>query len=219
MQGQILGSKGKTKRAEKTRRRVLLPVPYFSARHFPRPFKLSLALGLFTGSHEDVCQWTVVFILSVLNWGYIISGQSVLNGPYKFVRVWRYYMHDWVDLLLDFFCPKHGEGFKPSRSPGHPKGSPVPKYWSNNSLRGSVMPRIRKVVEARLYHFSKGNNTKALAIVIFVVGQRGYFRKLYLVSSLEIVLFPIVFLPLFPLSSRRKRSFIDASRENGNERL
>ena len=149
MQGQISGSEGKTKRADKkTGRRVLLPVLYFSACSFPRPFKLSLALGLFKGSHEDVCQWTVVFILSVLNWGYIISRESVLNRPYKFVQIWRYCMHDWVDLLLDFFCPKHGEGLKPSRSLGHPKGSPVPKYWSNNSLWGSVMPRIRIFVRS-----------------------------------------------------------------------
>lgn len=120
---------------------------YFSACSFPRPFKLSLALGLFKGSHEDVCQWTVVFILSVLNWWYIISRESVLNRPYTFVQIWRYCMRDWVDSLLDFFSPKHGEGLKPSRSPDHrPKGSPVPKYWSNDSLRGSVMPRIRKVV-------------------------------------------------------------------------
>ena len=148
MQGQISGSEGKTKRADKkTGRRVLLPVLYFSACSFPRPFKLSLALGLFKGSHEDVCQWTVVFILSVLDWGYIISRESVLNRPYTFVQIWRYCMHDWVDSLLDFFSPKHGEGLKPSRSPGHwPKGSAVPKYWSNDSLRGSVMPRIRKVI-------------------------------------------------------------------------
>ena len=107
---------------KKTGRRVLLPVLYFSVCHFPRPLKLSLALGPFTGSHEDVCQWTVVFILSVLNWGYIISRESVLNRPYtEFVRVWRYCMHDWVDLLLDFFCPKQGQGFKPSRSPGRPR--------------------------------------------------------------------------------------------------
>lgn len=123
MQGQISGSEGKTKRAEKkTGRRVLLPVLYFSACYFPRPFKLSYALGLFKGSHEDVCQWTVVFILSVLNWGYIISRQS-----------WKYEGNVCTIELIYL---------KPSRSPGHPKGSPVPKYWSNNSLWGSVMPRI-----------------------------------------------------------------------------
>lgn len=113
MQGQISGSEGKTKGAEKkTGRRVLLPVLYFSACSFPRPFKLSLALGLFKGSHEDVCQWTVVFILSVLNWGYIISRESVLNRPYTFVQIWRYCMRDWVDSLLDFFSPKHGAGLE-----------------------------------------------------------------------------------------------------------
>lgn len=142
MQGQISGSEGKTKRAEKKNGEKSSSPCYF-----PRPFKLSYALGLFKGSHEDVCQWTVVFILSVLDWGYIISRESVLNRPYTFVQIWRYCMHDWVDSLLDFFSPKHGEGLKPSRSPGHwPKGSPVPKYWSNDSLRGSVMPRICKVV-------------------------------------------------------------------------
>ena len=154
-------------------------------------------------------------------WGYIISRESVLNRPYKFVRVWRYCMHDWVD----FFCPKQGQGFKPSRSPGHFKGSrPVPKYWSNNSLRGSVMPRIRKVVKARLYHFSKGNNAKALVDSlslsrIFVVGQRGYFRKLYLVSSLEIVLFPIVFCHFFLFLQKGNGHSSMTSRKNGNERL
>ena len=131
MQGQISGSEGKTKRAEKkTGRRVLLPVLYFSACYFPRPFKLSLALGLFKGSLEDVCQWTVVFILSVLNWGYIISRQS-----------WK---------SEDNVCTIELIYLKPSRSPGHPKGSPVPKYWSNNSLWGSVTPRIRIVRSFKL---------------------------------------------------------------------
>ena len=131
MQGQISGSEGKTKRAEKkTGRRVLLPVLYFSACSFPRPFKLSLALGLFKGSHEDVCQWTVVFILSVLNWGYIISRQSWKSEGNVCT----------IELIY----------LKPSRSPGHPKGSPVPKYWSNNSLWGSVMPRIRIVRSFKL---------------------------------------------------------------------
>lgn len=132
---------------KKNREKSSSPCSLLFCVFFSPPFKLSLALGLFKGSHEDVCQWTVVFILSVLNWGYIISRESVLNRPYTFVQIWRYCMHDWVDSLLDFFSPKHGEGLKPSRSPGHwPKGSPVPKYWSNDSLRGSVMPRIRKVV-------------------------------------------------------------------------
>lgn len=131
MQGQISGSEGKTKRAEKkTGRRVLLPVLYFSACYFPRPFKLSYALGLFKGSHEDVCQWTVVFILSVLNWGYIISRQSWKSEG----NVCK------IELIY----------LKPSRSPGHPKGSPVPKYWSNNSLWRSVMPRIRIVRSFKL---------------------------------------------------------------------
>ena len=131
MQGQISGSEGKTKRADKkTGRRVLLPVLYFSACSFPRPFKLSLALGLFKGSHEDVCQWTVVFILSVLNWGYIISRQSWKSEGNVCT----------IELIY----------LKPSRSPGHPKGSPVPKYWSNNSLWGSVMPRIRIVRSFKL---------------------------------------------------------------------
>ena len=131
MQGQISGSEGKTKRAQKkTGRRVLLPVLYFSACSFPRPFKLSLALGLFKGSHEDVCQWTVVFILSVLNWGYIISGQSWKSEGNVCT----------IELIY----------LKPSRSPGHPKGSPVPEYWSNNSLWGSVMPRIRIVRSFKL---------------------------------------------------------------------
>lgn len=131
MQGQISGSEGKTKRAgKKTGRRVLLPVFYFSACSFPRPFKLSLALGLFKGSHEDVCQWTVVFILSVLNWGYIISRQSWKSEGNVCT----------IELIY----------LKPSRSPGHPKGSPVPKYWSNNSLWGSVMPRIRIVRSFKL---------------------------------------------------------------------
>ena len=131
MQGQISGSEGKTKRAEKkTGRRVLLPVLYFSACYFPRPFKLSYALGLFKGSLEDVCQWTVVFILSVLNWGYIISRQS-----------WK---------SEDNVCTIELIYLKPSRSPGHPKGSPVPKYWSNNSLWGSVTPRIRIVRSFKL---------------------------------------------------------------------
>lgn len=131
MQGQISGSEGKTKRAEKkTGRRVLLPVLYFSACSFPRPFKLSLALGLFKGSHEDVCQWTVVFILSVLNWGYIISRQSWKSEGNVCT----------IELIY----------LKPSRSPGHPKGSPVPKYWWNNSLWGSVMPRIRIVRSFKL---------------------------------------------------------------------
>ena len=122
MQGQILGSEEKTKRAEKKREKSSSPCFYFSACHFPRPFKLSLPLGLFTGSHEDVCQWTVVFILSVLNWGYIISRESVLNRPYKFVQIWRYCMHDWVDLLLDFFCPKHVEGSETLTVTGSPQG-------------------------------------------------------------------------------------------------
>ena len=131
MQGQISGSEGKTKRADKkTGRRVLLPVLYFSACYFPRPFKLSYALGLFKGSHEDVCQWTVVFILSVLNWGYIISRQSWKSEG----NVCK------IELIY----------LKPSRSPGHPKGSPVPKYWSNNSLWRSVMPRIRIVRSFKL---------------------------------------------------------------------
>lgn len=131
MQGQISGSEGKTKRAEKkTGRRVLLPVLYFSACYFPRPFKLSYALGLFKGSHEDVCQWTVVFILSVLNWGYIISRQS-----------WK---SEGIVCTIELIY------LKPSRSPGHPKGSPVPKYWWNNSLWGSVMPRIRIVRSFKL---------------------------------------------------------------------
>lgn len=131
MQGQISGSEGKTKRAEKkTGRRVLLPVLYFSACYFPRPFKLSYALGLFKGSHEDVCQWTVVFILSVPNWGYIISRQS-----------WK---SEGIVCTIELIY------LKPSRSPGHPKGSPVPKYWSNNSLWGSVMPRIRIVRSFKL---------------------------------------------------------------------
>ena len=131
MQGQISGSEGKTKRAEKkTGRRVLLPVLYFSACYFPRPFKLSYALGLFKGSHEDVCQWTVVFILSVLNWGYIISRQS-----------WK---SEGIVCTIELIY------LKPSRSPGHPKGSPVPKYWSNNSLWGSVTPRIRIVRSFKL---------------------------------------------------------------------
>lgn len=131
MQGQISGSEGKTKRAEKkTERRVLLPVLYFSACYFPRPFKLSYALGLLKGSHEDVCQWTVVFILSVLNWGYIISRQSWKSEGNVCT----------IELIY----------LKPSRSPGHPKGSPVPKYWSNNSLWGSVMPRIRIVRSFKL---------------------------------------------------------------------
>lgn len=131
MQGQISGSEGKTKRAEKkTGRRVLLPVLYFSACYFPRPFKLSYALGLFKGSLEDVCQWTVVFILSVLNWGYIISRQSWKSEGNVCT----------IELIY----------LKPSRSPGHPKGSPVPKYWSNNSLWESVMPRIRIVRSFKL---------------------------------------------------------------------
>ena len=131
MQGQISGSEGKTKRAEKkTGRGVLLPVLYFSACYFRRPFKLSYALGLFKGSHEDVCQWTVVFILSVLNWGYIISRQSWKSEGNVCT----------IELIY----------LKPSRSPGHPKGSPVPKYWSNNSLWGSVMPRIRIVRSFKL---------------------------------------------------------------------
>ena len=131
MQGQISGSEGKTKRAgKKTGRRVLLPVLYFSACYFPRPFKLSYALGLFKGSHEDVCQWTVVFILSVLNWGYIISRQSWKSEGNVCT----------IELIY----------LKPSRSPGHPKGSPVPKYWWNNSLWGSVMPRIRIVRSFKL---------------------------------------------------------------------
>lgn len=131
MQGQISGSEGKTKRAEKkTGRRVLLPVLYFSACYFPRPFKLSYALGLFKGSLEDVCQWTVVFILSVLNWGYIISRQSWKSEGNVCT----------IELIY----------LKPSRSPGHPKGSPVPKYWSNNSLWGSVTPRIRIVRSFKL---------------------------------------------------------------------
>lgn len=131
MQGQISGSEGKTKRAEKkTGRRVLLPVLYFSACYFPRPFKLSYALGLFKGSHEDVCQWTVVFILSVLNWGYIISRQSWKSEGNVCT----------IELIY----------LKPSGSPGHPKGSPVPKYWSNNSLWAAVMPRIRIVRSFKL---------------------------------------------------------------------
>lgn len=131
MQGQISGSEGKTKRAgKKTGRRVLLPVLYFSACYFPRPFNFSYALGLFKGSHEDVCQWTVVFILSVLNWGYIISRQSWKSEGNVCT----------IELIY----------LKPSRSPGHPKGSPVPKYWWNNSLWGSVMPRIRIVRSFKL---------------------------------------------------------------------
>lgn len=86
------------------------------------------------------------------------------------------------------------------------------------------MPRIRKVVKARLYHFSKGNNAKALVDSlslsrIFVVGQRGYFRKLYLVSSLEIVLFPIVFCHFFLFLQKGNGHSSMTSRKNGNERL
>ena len=106
------------------------PCSLLFACYFPRPFKLSYALGLFKGSHEDVCQWTVVFILSVLNWGYIISRQSWKSEGNVCT----------IELIY----------LKPSRSPGHPKGSPVPKYWSNNFLWGSVMPRIRIVRSFKL---------------------------------------------------------------------
>ena len=132
MQGQISGSEGKTKRAEKKRGEEFFSLFFTFLRvfFFTRPFKLSLALGLFKGSHEDVCQWTVVFILSVLNWGYIISRQS-----------WK---SEGIVCTIELIY------LKPSRSPGHPKGSPVPKYWSNNSLWGSVMPRIRIVRSFKL---------------------------------------------------------------------